>query len=179
MAIHLSVEGGDAEPPPVGTRWGAGPRPAGDEGEREGGMRILVDADACPVKGVIRREAGAVPVLWFATADHLQSDSAHWVRVDAGRDAVDHALFGATRPGDIVVTGDYGLAALCLGRGATVLHPDGWAYTEAGMPALLTERYLSAKARRAGGRTRGPRARTAAADADFRLALRGALGAAP
>jgi len=139
-------------------------------------MRILVDADACPVKQIIAREAGALTVLWFATADHEQPDPEHWIRVDKGPDAVDHAIFGAARAGDLVVTADYGLAALCLGRGAAVLHPDGWRYTEQAMPALLTERYLSAKTRRAGGRTRGPRPRSGGDDEAFRAALRGALG---
>jgi uncharacterized protein YaiI (UPF0178 family) len=135
-------------------------------------MRILVDADACPVKGIIGAEAGEVPVLWFATSDHQQADGARWIRVDKGRDAVDHAIFARAAPGDLVVTADHGLASLCLGRGARGLHPDGWEYTEAIMPGLLTERYVAAKARRAGGRTRGPRPRTGEQDAAFRALLR-------
>jgi uncharacterized protein YaiI (UPF0178 family) len=152
-------------------------------------MRILVDADACPVKAIIREEArragGDVRVLLFATDDHEQSGGDRWVHVAKGRDAVDHALFGAAAPGDAVVTGDHGLAALCLGRGAAVLHPDGWRYREEAMPALLAERYLAARARRAGGRARargegtgrpkGPRPRTAADDKAFRAALRALL----
>ena len=142
-------------------------------------MRILVDADACPVKAIIAREASGVEVLWFATVDHEQADAARWVIVAGGRDAVDHALFGRVRAGDLVVTADYGLAALCLGRGALALHPDGRRYTEEALPELLTERYLSARVRRAGGRTRGPRPRTAADDAAFRTALRGILAEMP
>ncbi len=139
-------------------------------------MRILVDADACPVKQIIEAEAAGRPILWFATSDHEQADAQRWVRVAKGPDAVDHAIFAQTRAGDLVVTQDYGLAALCLGRGARALHPDGRVYTEANMDSLLTERYLSARARRSGGRTRGPRPRTAADDAAFRAALRGILG---
>lgn len=141
-------------------------------------MRILVDADACPCKPIIEAEAGAAgwPILWFATTDHEQPDPDRWVRVAKGPDAVDHAIFAATRAGDIVVTQDYGLASLCLGRGAHVLHPDGRRYTEFNIDALLQERYLSARVRRGGGRTRGPRPRTAADDAVFRDALRALLG---
>jgi uncharacterized protein YaiI (UPF0178 family) len=160
----------------------AAPSPAGAAAS----VRVLVDADACPVKAEVRAEVAAarrrgrdVAVLWFATADHEQADADRWVRVAAGRDAVDHALFAAARPGDLVVTGDHGLAALCLGRGAHVLHPDGWPYSEEAMPALLTERYLSARIRRAGGRTRGPRPRRAADDAAFRALLRRVLAGPP
>lgn len=143
-------------------------------------MRILVDADACPVKDIIREEAaraGRTQVLWFATVDHEQSDTAAWVRVPKGPDAVDHALYGALRPADIVVTQDYGLASLCLGRGVRAIHPDGRIYSEATMPFLLEERYHAAKVRRAGGHTRGPRRRGIAEDAAFRAALRSLLAA--
>jgi uncharacterized protein YaiI (UPF0178 family) len=137
--------------------------------------RILVDADACPVKAIIREEAGGRQVLWFATVDHEQDERDTWIRVAKGPDAVDHALYGALRPGDVVVTQDYGLASLCLGRGARAIHPDGRVYSEATMPALLEERYFAARVRRAGGRTKGPRPRTAEDDRRFREALRGLL----
>ena len=154
---------------------GGGDRAAGGE---DGLLsRILVDADACPVKQIIREEAGARQVLWFATVDHEQAEGDTWVRVAKGPDAVDHALYGALRPGDVVVTQDYGLAALCLGRGARALHPDGRIYSEATLPALLEERYFAARVRRAGGRTRGPRPRTAEDDRRFRAALRAVLAA--
>ncbi len=145
---------------------------------REHGLlsRILVDADACPVKQIIREEAAGREILWFATVDHEQAEGDHWVKVAKGPDAVDHALYGALRRGDVVVTQDYGLAALCLGRGARALHPDGRIYTEATLPGLLEERYLAARVRRAGGRTRGPRPRTGEDDRRFRAALREVLG---
>jgi len=141
--------------------------------------RILVDADACPVKAIIREEAGGCPILWFATVDHEQAEGDEWVRVAKGPDAVDHALYGALRPGDVVVTQDYGLAALCLGRGARAIHPDGRVYSEATMPALLEERYFSARVRRAGGRTKGPRPRTSDDDRHFRAAFRELLSQEP
>ncbi len=139
--------------------------------------RILVDADACPVKRIIREEAGPLPVLWFSTVDHEQADAAAWIRVAKGSDAVDHAIFSALRWGDVVVTQDYGLASLCLGRGARAIHPDGRVYTAATMPLLLEERYASARARRAGIRTRGPRPRHTEDDRAFRAALRDLLHA--
>lgn len=130
-----------------------------------------MDGDGCPARRVILEEAGAIPVLWFATDDHAQPDGTVWIRVAPGPDATDHALFAHTRPGDLVVTQDYGLAALCLGRRAAVLHPDGWEYRDGMIDALLEERYQAARARRGGGRLRGPRPRTAAADQALRATL--------
>lgn len=135
--------------------------------------RILVDGDACPARDLILRAAAGVPVLWFSTADHAPPAGAAWIEASAGRDATDHALFAQTRARDLVITQDYGLAALCLGRGAQVVHPDGWPYRAEVIDALLQERYLAARARRAGTRTRGPRPRGAEQD----RALRAALGA--
>jgi uncharacterized protein YaiI (UPF0178 family) len=142
----------------------------------EPAARVLVDADACPAKHIIREEARGREVLWFATEDHEQAPGDRWVRVSKGPDAVDHAIFAAVRPADVVVTQDYGLASLCLGRGARAVHPDGRVYTAANMPLLLEERYLAARVRRAGGRMRGPRPRGAAEDRAFRAALRDLLG---
>ena len=134
--------------------------------------RILVDGDACPARDLILREAASVPVLWFSTADHAPPPGAIWVEASRGPDATDHVLFGHTRAPDLVITQDYGLAALCLGRGAQVLHPEGWRYLPEVMDALLEERFLAARARRAGRRTRGPRPRGAAQDLALRSALR-------
>jgi len=159
----------------AGGSAGYGGAAAGRPAGAATGIRILVDADACPVKQIIREEAGALPVLWFATLDHEQADGVDWVRVAKGPDAVDHAIFGAARRGDVVVTQDYGLASLCLGRGARAIHPDGRVYTGETMPLLLEERYASARARRAGTRTRGPRPRRAEDDRAFRTAFQGLL----
>lgn len=137
----------------------------------EGG-RILVDGDACPARALIVREAGRVPVLWFSTPDHVPPAGATWVEAPVGPDATDHALFAQVRPGDLVITQDYGLAALCLGRNALVLHPEGWHYLPETIDALLHERYLAARTRRGGGRVRGPRPRAASADQALRAGLR-------
>lgn len=80
--------------------------------------------------------------------------------VGKGADAADLAVMNNTSTGDIVVTQDWGLAALVLGKGAFALSPSGRIYSEQNMDFLLEERFLKAKHRRAGGRTKGPAART-------------------
>jgi uncharacterized protein YaiI (UPF0178 family) len=88
-----------------------------------------------------------------------------------GADSVDFALVNRVEPGDIVVTQDYGLASMCMAKGASVLHQDGWAYTKENIDALLFSRHESGKYRRAGGRTKGPKKREKAQDEAFRKAL--------
>ncbi len=137
-------------------------------------MQILVDADACPVKDIILKIAKqyAVPVTMIIDAAHeLKEEYCRVITVDVERDSVDFALMKLLSPEDIVVTQDFGLAALVLGQGARVLNQNGLVYTEANIDKLLFERYLGQKVRRGGGRTTNPKKRTKADDARFAAAL--------
>jgi len=129
-----------------------------------GGVRIVVDADACPVKREIADVARrfGVPVLMVASYDHaLVPEPGVEVRqVERGRDAVDLYISNLIRPGDVVVTQDFGLAALALAKRATVLSDRGRLYRNETIDFLMASRHDQAKARRAGGRTKGPRALT-------------------
>ena len=75
------------------------------------------------------------------------------------------------RPGDVVITQDYGLAALCLARSAQALHPAGHAYTKDNIDALLTVRAESARLRRGGVRLHRTAARKPAQDHAFSVLL--------
>lgn len=99
-------------------------------------------------------------------------DGVEHVTVGDGPDAADFAVVNRTRPGDIVVTQDWGLAALVLSKGASCLTPTGYVFSQQRIEFQLDERHIKAKHRRAGGRTKGPRARTAADDEKFERALR-------
>lgn len=139
-------------------------------------MRIFVDADACPV--VSRTEDAArrhgVPVTLLCDTNHvLRSDYSEVKVIGAGADAVDFALVNLCRAGDIVVTQDYGVAAMALGKRAYALHQDGWQYTDENIDRLLAERHMAKKARRASHRNhlKGPRKRTEAEDARFAESL--------
>lgn len=142
-------------------------------------MRLWIDADACPVTAIAIRLANAaqIPVTLVCDDAHaMQRDGAETLTVSRGADSADFALLNRVTPGDIVVTQDYGLAAMCLARGAAVLHQDGYAYDEHNIDALLSMRHIAKKIRRSGGRTRGPAKRTAAQDDRFEQALKALLG---
>ncbi len=146
-----------------------------ERNDRAGGIRILVDADACPVKQIIvkaARERG-IPVLMFIDTSHVLNDGySEVITVDKSADSVDIALVNRVSRGDIVVTQDYGVAALVLPKGAGVLNQNGLVYTNENIDRLLFERHLGQKVRRAGGRTGGPRRRTAEDDERFEKAFK-------
>lgn len=126
-------------------------------------VRLYVDADACPVKDEIARigEQYGVPVIFVASYAHMTDYPGEWVFVDAKKEEVDMYIVNHTRPKDIVVTQDHGLASLLSARQVYILSPTGIRYTEKDMAAMLWARHVSAKQRRAGGRTKGPRKFTA------------------
>ena len=114
-------------------------------------MRILIDGDGCPVvreTAALSREF-SVPCLIFCDTSHSFS-----------------------LPGDLIVTQDYGLAAMCLSRGARALHQDGFCYDDGNIGGLLEVRAFSGRVRRGGGRLKGPKKRTASQDAAYCAALR-------
>lgn len=137
-------------------------------------QKILIDGDACPVVKITEETAKgfSIPVVIFIDTNHvMKSDYSEVVVIGAGADAVDMALINRCREGDIVVTQDYGLAAMALGKKATVIHQDGWLYTNDNIDTLLDMRYVGKKIRRAGGRTKGPKKRSSECDIKFREKL--------
>ena len=133
-------------------------------------MKILVDADGCPVVDITIRlcKAYSLPcILLCDTAHSFFREGAQTLTFDKGSDSVDFALVNRVEPGDIVITQDYGLASMCLAKGARVLHQDGWEYTIYNIDALLLQRHESRKYRASGGRTKGPKKRTNAQDQAF------------
>ena len=126
-------------------------------------MRILVDADACPVKEIIVSLAKQrnIPVIMLIDTSHQLNDGySKVITVDKHADSVDYALMGLLAREDIVVTQDYGLAAMVLGKGARCVNQNGLIYTNDNIDKLLMERHIGAKVRRSGGRTKGPAKRT-------------------
>lgn len=138
-------------------------------------MKILVDADACPVKEIITRVAKEkkLEVLMFIDTCHLYDDGYSKVFVvDKGKDSADMALVNRAEKGDIVVTQDYGLASMVLAKNAYALSPNGLIYDKNNIDRLMFERYLSAKVRRSGGRWGNPKKRTKESDERFEASLR-------
>lgn len=139
-------------------------------------MKILVDADACPVISIIERIAQKykLPVVLLCDTNHvLQSDYSEVKVIGAGADAVDFALVGLCEKGDLVVTQDYGVAAMILGKGAHGIHQNGKWYTNENIDRMLMERHISKKARRSKSRhhLKGPAKRTLKDDRIFEESL--------
>ena len=137
-------------------------------------MNILIDADGCPVVDIAVRAAvkhGINCVILCDTSHVFEKPGAATVTVSKGSDSVDFALVNMVLPGDIVVTQDYGLAAMCLARRAVPISQNGMVFTDKNIDALLNERHTAKKIRNAGGRLKGPGKRTAEQDIAFENAL--------
>lgn len=135
-------------------------------------MKIFVDADACPVVDIVEDIVTKynIPVTLLCDTNHvLTSDYSEVIVVGAGADAVDYKLISICHRGDIVVTQDYGVAAMALGKGAFAIHQSGKWYTNENIDQMLMERHLNKKARRASSRNhiKGPRKRTDEDDQRF------------
>lgn len=135
-------------------------------------MKIFVDADACPVVDIVEDIATKynIPVTLLCDTNHvLTSDYSEVIVVGAGADAVDYKLISICHRGDIVVTQDYGVAAMALGKGAFAIQQSGKWYTNENIDQMLMERHLNKKARRASSRNhiKGPRKRTEEDDQRF------------
>ncbi len=141
-------------------------------------MRVLIDADACPVVNLavaLCKKYHISCLLLCDTAHELHKNGAETLVFDKGSDSVDFALVNRILPGDIIITQDYGLASMCLARKVRVLHQDGWEYSEYNISGLLEQRHAAKVFRAAGGRTKGPSKRTAAQDKAFSDALEALL----
>lgn len=141
-------------------------------------MTIYIDADGCPVVGLTLRLAqkhGVEAVILCDTAHEIFRPGVRTITVGKGADSVDFALVNLLHAGDLAVTQDYGLAAMCLARGGVALRQDGLKYTPENIDALLLQRHTARKIRREGGRLRGPRKRTHGEDEAFARALEACL----
>ncbi|SHF12239.1 YaiI/YqxD family protein [Clostridium fallax] len=119
-------------------------------------MKILVDGDACPGKHIIEKVAmeNNIEVTIYCDLSHyIQSDYSKVVVVDSGFQSVDMYLINNAKSRDIIITQDYGVAAMALGKGVYAINPKGYIYNEDNIDRLLFERHIAGKARRAGKKT--------------------------
>lgn len=144
------------------------------EGEE---MKIFIDADACPVKQHIMNAAathGLSVCMIFSTSHHGNTsnfENAEKIMVDNESQAADMAIMNRVSSGDIVVTGDFGLASLVLSKNAYAISFSGRVFDENNIDRLLLERHLSQVLRRSGGKTKGPLKRKREDDLDFQNGL--------
>lgn len=139
-------------------------------------MRIIIDGDACPkgVRTICEKTAAAynLPLLMVADISHnLEGDDdCEVISVDEGPDSSDYKIASMAEPQDIIITHDYGLAALVLDKATAVLNPMGFVYSNANIDQLLYQRFLRQKERKAGHGTRIKK-RTSEDDALFKRML--------
>ncbi|WP_339216868.1 YaiI/YqxD family protein [Solibacillus sp. FSL W8-0372] len=133
-------------------------------------LHLLIDADACPVVDLalfISSQYEIEPILFCDTSHRIERENIKTIIVDKGPDSVDFKLLSVLKRGDIVITGDYGLAAMCIAKGGIVVNHNGKELTSDNIDQLLAYRFESAKIRRAGGRTKGPKKRTEENNLEF------------
>jgi len=138
-------------------------------------MKILVDADACPVKKIIvniAKSKNVKVIMLIDTSHEIDDGYSEVVIVDKARDSVDFALINQAEKGDIVVTQDYRVATMALAKGAIAINYDGIIYSDKNMDRLLFERHLAQKVRRSGGRISGPSKRSKEQDEKFEKAFK-------
>jgi uncharacterized protein len=123
-------------------------------------LRILVDADACPVKDEVYRVAWRreVPVRvvsnsWLRVPDHPLIER---VVVSDKFDAADDWIVEQADERTVVVTGDILLADRCLKTGATVIGHNGKPFTSASIGGAIATRAIMADLRAGAGVTGGP-----------------------
>ena len=126
-------------------------------------MKILIDADACPVKELAVKEAKKrnIEVVMVCDTSHILNDGySKTITVDKSADSADMKLVNIAEKGDIVVTQDFGVAAMALSKGVYAINQNGMEYTHENIDRLLFERHLSAKVRRSGGKHKTAKKRT-------------------
>ena len=126
-------------------------------------MKILIDADASPVKNevIALAEQYDLEVVLVSSIAHYSTethpDFVKVIYVEKGADQADFKIVQLAKKDDIIITQDYGLASLLLPKGCHVLHHKGSQYTAENIDQLLHNRHFSAMQRKSGQRTKGPK----------------------
>lgn len=133
-------------------------------------MKIIIDADACPVLDIaldLCRQKNLPALIVCDNAHYIVREGTETVVVDKGADSADIKIANLAEKGDVVITQDYGLAALVLAKGCRALNQNGLIYTNENIENLLYSRFINKKIRLSGGRTKGPSKRTREDDDAF------------
>ena len=133
-------------------------------------MKIIVDADGCPVTKIAVKMAKKNKLKCVLVSDlnhQLRDDYAEIIAVDKGFDAADFRILSILEKGDLLITQDYGLASLALPKGGFVMNQNGFFYDNDNIDQLLLTRHLSKQMRKSGQRTKGPSKRKREDDIHF------------
>ena len=137
-------------------------------------MRILIDGDGCPVVDLtikISRKFNIEVIIMCDTSHVFNKNGAKTMVFSKGADSVDFALINLLKKDDIVITQDYGLAAMAINKASYVINQNGLIYSNENIDRLLYSRHISKKIRKSGGRTKGPKKRTKEDDLNFERTL--------
>lgn len=137
-------------------------------------MKILIDADGCPVVDLTIKVAINLDlevIIICDTSHNFSKKGVETIVVSKGSDAADFAIVNKVQKDDIVITQDYGLAAMVLSKGAYAINQNGMIYNNDNIDQLLFTRHISKKVRSAGGRTKGPKKRQKEDDIKFEESL--------
>lgn len=137
-------------------------------------MKILIDGDGCPVIDLtikIAKKFNIDVIIMCDTSHVFNKDGAKTMVFSKGADSVDFALINIVQKEDIVITQDYGLAAMAINKASYVINQNGLIYTDGNIDMLLYNRHISKKIRKSGGRTKGPKKRSKENDINFEKTL--------
>jgi uncharacterized protein len=139
-------------------------------------MKILVDADACPVKEIVVEVAleFGCHVVMISNPSHLIPDypGAEWIIVEGTSQSADIELVNRTTSGDVLITADYGVAAMAMAKGGRPLSPRGHIYKEDRIDGMLAKRHFQKIAAKNGQKFKGPSKHTDEDNQRFRRSLR-------
>ena len=134
-------------------------------------MKILIDADGCPVIDIsikIGKDYN-IPIIVMCDTSHIiNKTGVKTIVLSKGSDSVDFALVNKVNKGDIIVTQDYGLAAMVLSKGGHPINQNGMIYSNENIDQLLFKRHLSKKIRNSGNKIKGPKKRSKEDDIKFK-----------
>ena len=137
-------------------------------------MKILIDGDGCPVIDLtikIAKKFNIDVIIMCDTSHVFNKDGAKTMVFSKGADSVDFALINTVQKEDIVITQDYGLAAMAINKASYVINQNGLIYIDGNIDMLLYNRHISKKIRKSGGRTKGPKKRSKENDINFEKTL--------
>lgn len=137
-------------------------------------MKILIDGDGCPVVDLtikIAKKYNIEVIIMCDTSHVFNKDGAKTIVFSKGADSVDFALINIVNKDDIVITQDYGLAAMAINKASYVINQNGLIYNNDNIDMLLFNRHISKKIRKSGGKMKGPKKRSKEDDEKFEKTL--------
>ena len=138
-------------------------------------MKIYVDADGCPVVNIairIAKEYNLEIIVVKNYAHEITDSYATIVSVDISRDSADFYIVNKIEKGDIVITQDYGLAAMCLSKEAVPINQNGMLFSQNNIDGMLNRRHLHQQLRRQNKYYGKAKKRNPEADREFAISLK-------